>query len=119
MQDSAWTGMLGGMLGSLGGAAITGGFNLASAGKKGGGSCWIAAALYGGWEDPRTIVTREWLNTEFIKSRVGSFLMKLYSKYGERTAEFIKKHTWAKAPFRPIFGLALRKAVKWKATVAD
>jgi hypothetical protein len=34
MQDSAWTGMLGGMLGSLGGAAITGGFNMAAAGKK-------------------------------------------------------------------------------------
>jgi hypothetical protein len=35
MQDSAWTGMLGGLVGSLGGAAITGGFGLAGAKKKG------------------------------------------------------------------------------------
>jgi hypothetical protein len=117
-QDSAWQGMLGGLAGSLGDAAITGGFSLAGAGKKG-GSCWIAAALYDGWDDPRTIVTREWLNTEFIKSHIGRFVMGLYAKYGERTAEFLKKHTWAKSPFRPIFRIALRKAQNWKATVAQ
>jgi hypothetical protein len=72
--------------------------------------CWIAAALYGGWDDPRTIDVRRWLNTEFVKQPIGRMVMKLYLRFGERIAEAVKRSAVVRAILRPLFDLALRKA---------
>jgi hypothetical protein len=81
------------------------------AGGGGGGmGCWIAAALYGGWDDPRTIDVRHWLNTEFVKQPIGRAVMKLYLRFGERIAEMVKRSAVVRAILRPLFDLALRKA---------
>jgi hypothetical protein len=76
----------------------------------GGSGCWIAAALYGGWDDPRTIDVRRWLNTEFVKQPIGRMVMKLYLRFGERIAEAVKRSAVVRAILRPLFDLALRKA---------
>ena len=70
------------------------------------GGCWIAAATFDGWTDPRTILVREWLNTEFIRSWYGSLVMKAYMRFGERVA----KNKFAVRMLRPLFALALKKA---------
>jgi hypothetical protein len=72
--------------------------------------CWIAAAIYDGWGDPRTIAVRKWLNTEFIKTAFGRFIMSAYLRFGERIAEQIKLHPPLKRIFKPIFDVALRRA---------
>lgn len=72
--------------------------------------CWIAAELYGGWDDPRTIAVRKWIFTDFAKSRLGRIVCALYLKCGERTAELIRKHPMIRKPFLALFDRALRKA---------
>jgi hypothetical protein len=72
--------------------------------------CWVAAALYGGWDDPRTIDVRRWLNTEFVKRPIGRVVMKLYLRFGERVAELVKRSAMVRAILRPLFDLALRNA---------
>lgn len=75
-------------------------------------NCWIAAELYGGWSDPRTIAVRKWLNTEFVKRPVGKMVMALYLRYGKRVAAFLHKRPQFKVFFRPLFDLALKRASK-------
>lgn len=74
--------------------------------------CWIAAEIYGGWLNPRTVIVRNWLNREFKKSIVGRMTMSLYLRFGERTARVIRRHPALKRMFRPLFDLALQKAVE-------
>lgn len=85
----------------------------AAAGRAGQGGCWIAMAIWGD-TDPRTLITREWLNTEFIKSRIGRMVMALYYRFGERVAKQVRKHGWLKAALTPVFEVALDKALDWK-----
>jgi hypothetical protein len=59
--------------------------------------CWIAASFFG-WDSPKTIYLREWLNT-----LSPSWFRKFYLKYGERIAV-----TPARWLFRPIFAVVLR-----------
>lgn len=72
--------------------------------------CWIAAAIYDGWDDPRTIAVRKWLNTEFVTTAFGRLIMSVYLRFGERIAEQIKLHPLLKGIFKPIFDVALRRA---------
>jgi hypothetical protein len=77
---------------------------------KPGGMCWIAAELYGGWNDPRTIDIRKWIIEDFSKTMVGFVPCLLYRLVGERVAQAIRTHRWLRKPFRKIFDCALRKA---------
>ena len=70
------------------------------------GPCWIAAATFDGWEDPRTALVRQWLTTEFKKTWYGALVMHLYLRFGERLA----KSKIAVGILRPLFMLALKKA---------
>jgi predicted transcriptional regulator len=72
--------------------------------------CWIAAAVYDGWEDPRTIDVRRWLNTEFTKTLTGKLVMATYLAVGEPVAWFVKRSNLLKRMFRPLFDRALEKA---------
>jgi hypothetical protein len=72
--------------------------------------CWIAAELYGGWDDPRTIDVRRWIFGDFAKTYIGGIACAVYLAAGERTAQFIREHRWARKPFRKLFDMALSKA---------
>ena len=75
-----------------------------------GQSCWIAAAVYDGWDDPRTIDVREWLVTEFVKTFTGRVVMWMYVKFGRQTARLVKHSLLLKKVFKSLFDLALAKA---------
>jgi hypothetical protein len=106
--QSPWATALSGVAGLAGGAgSILTGIN--------GKPCWIAAELYGGWFEPRTVLIREWLCLEFAKSWIGDKILKLYVKYGERIAARIKVSPALRSIFTPIFNLALKHARAWKA----
>jgi hypothetical protein len=79
---------------------------------QGQGPCWIAAELYGGWNDPRTIIVRQWIFGEFSKSAVGSVVCKAYSRFGERIAAAIHARPILRKPFKVLFDCALRRAQK-------
>jgi hypothetical protein len=70
------------------------------------GPCWIAAATFDGWEDPRTTLVREWLTGEFKKTWYGKITIDFYLRFGERVA----KSKIAVRMLRPLFMLALKKA---------
>jgi hypothetical protein len=72
--------------------------------------CWIAAAVYDGWEDPRTIDVRRWLNTEFTKSLTGKIVMATYLAIGREVAWFVKRSSLLRKVFKPLFDKALAKA---------
>lgn len=84
----------------------------AYAGKKG---CWIAAELYGGWDDPRVSLIRAYLFGPFSESRIGAWLTHLYVLYGIRATEIIRRNRTARFAFKVIFDRALNAAKKWKA----
>lgn len=93
-----------GALGSLAGAAASAGTGFLQFG------CWIAAELYDGWDDPRTIDVRQWIFTEFIKRPIGKIVCALYMRFGERTAQAIHRRRALRPPFQWLFNLALAKA---------
>lgn len=88
-----------GALGSIGGAAV---------GKLPPMTCWIAAEIYGGWEEPRTVIIRRWL----LENYPEHWLMKLYRRYGERVAALVRKHRPIRWAFTLIFNELLRRATE-------
>ena len=74
--------------------------------------CWIASAVYGGESDPRTHIVREYLNGPFRESAIGDAVMNLYLKIGRQVAWFVRRSSWLRAAFKPLFDIALRKATK-------
>jgi hypothetical protein len=92
-----------GALGGVAGAAAT-----AYTGKP----CWIAAEIFGGWEEPRTVTVREWLLDEFAHTAIGAQILNLYMRHGERTAEAIRRHRPLRWIFTAVCNLALRQARK-------
>ena len=48
--------------------------------------CWIAAATFGGWDDPRTHEVRAYLIGPFSKNWYGRAIVHLYRKFGRRLA---------------------------------
>lgn len=73
-------------------------------------SCWIAAELYGGWLDPRTVDVRRWLFEDFSKSWYGFVICATYAWCGERVAGWIKRWPMLRHIFLPLFNAALAKA---------
>lgn len=72
--------------------------------------CWIAAELYGGWFEPRTVAVRQWLATEFAARWYGPPLLWLYGVGGEWMAGCIRRRPWLRRVFLPIFNRALANA---------
>ena len=76
-------------------------------------ACWIAAALYGGWDDPRTILVRAWLNTEFNKTWFGRLAMLVYLRYGQSVAASLPRRPRLNRLLRWVFDRALSRARRW------
>jgi hypothetical protein len=73
--------------------------------------CWVAAAVYDGWNDPRVDLVRNWLFNVWAKdSFVGFLVTKLYLAIGERVAELVKRSSALRRGFKMLFDIALRKA---------
>ncbi len=68
--------------------------------------CWIAEAVYG-TDDLRTHVLRAWLNLVWAKTTIGSVVMVLYCRFGERVALLVHKHACLKMFFRWLFDRVL------------
>lgn len=82
---------LGSGLGSLPGQA-------ASTMKFFGGSCWVAAEIFGGWNEPKTCMARYYIN-----KLAPQWFKNFYLKYGERIAKFIHNKPILKTLIRPLF----------------
>ena len=91
-----WAQTLGGVLSAVGGttaAAVT--------------KCWIAARLYGGWDDPRVSDIRHYLFVEWpSRSIVGRIVSRIYLRFGERAS----KSSVIVTLLKPLFDLALRRS---------
>jgi hypothetical protein len=95
------------VMGALGGVA-----GAAATAYTGGAKppCWIAAEIFGGWDEPRTVLVREWLVSDFSRGAIGRALVNLYRRFGERMAASVRKHNSLRWAFTRIFNLALKKA---------
>lgn len=72
--------------------------------------CYIAAELYGGWNEPRTKLVRYWLTQDFPTTRLRKAILVLYALTGEYVANVLHRFPRLKWPFRKLFDVALRKA---------
>jgi hypothetical protein len=75
-------------------------------------TCWVAAEIFGGWYEPRTVEVREWLFGSFAKTRCGRVITDLYTEHGQRTAEAIRESRILRWIFTGICNAALRQARK-------
>jgi len=63
-----------------------------------GPGCWVAAELFGGWYEPKTVAARHYIND------IGpSWFKKLYLEHGLDFARFIKDKPILKTAIRPLF----------------
>lgn len=76
------------------------------------GKCWIAAELYGGWYEPRTVLVRAWLNCEFCEHWYGRVTMFVYGLTGRPIAAALRRFPSLKPFFRLLFDAALYEAQK-------
>ena len=75
---------------------------------NGPGGCWIAERVYGTW-DVRTHAVRQWLNTEYVRTKTGRAVMSVYGKIGRQVAPFVRGPIrWL---LKPLFDVALRRAL--------
>jgi hypothetical protein len=80
--------------------------------------CWVAAKLWGGWNDTRVILLRLWLVHEFSQRWYGKLPCWLYSRYGERMADtWMTQHPALEWAMRKLFTQALRRASHWQKRV--
>jgi len=99
-QGPGWGSILGGVAGGvLGAAGQAGGFKALF-------GCWIAAKIFNGKLDPRTLAVREYIHGEFAKTPIGGVLSRLYMKHGE----WVSEQPVLVAMLKPAFMLALDKA---------
>lgn len=81
-ENNSWMNAALGAAGSIGSAAVT------QVGENW-GTCWVAAEIFGGWLDPRTVKVRRWVKVESQKTLRGRIAASLYRRYGERLACYI------------------------------
>lgn len=74
------------------------------------GTCWIAAELWGGWGDSRTILVRRWLWTDFHSRWYGRAILALYTRWGRQIAKAMQTKIWLRRIFKVIFEKALQAA---------
>lgn len=75
------------------GAVLTAG---ATTTKKSG--CWVAAEIFGGWDMPKTVAARWYVNND-----APVWFRELYMDYGEWFAGWLKGHSLIKKLVRPLF----------------
>ena len=92
-----------GFYGSLGGSLL----------EAGGEMCWIAAAMFGGWNDRRTAMARFWLKNIYDKTFVGGVFCSLYRRYGERIAVYVSRYRLVRSAFLPLFNWFLLKSQEY------
>jgi hypothetical protein len=80
--------------------ATRGGVNLGILGNWGGASCWVAAEIFGGWYEPKTISARFYIN-----NLAPEWFKRFYLKYGKQIAEFIHNKPVFKMILKPLFEL--------------
>lgn len=100
-------------LDELGQGLITGAAQVGSA--YAGKPCWIAAELWGGWTDPRTVLVRSWLTHDFGKRWYGQHILGAYTLWGPPLAQAIRTRRRLRRCFQWIFDHALQAATKWQA----
>lgn len=100
-QDEMWA--------QMAGAAAQG----AGTGAGLAAACWVAAELWGGWEDPRVKLMRRWLSVSFGKHWYGAVPVALYARHGESWARWIRKSRVLRWAFSAIFERGLRAAQRW------
>jgi hypothetical protein len=77
--------------------------------------CFVAAELFGGWEDPRTVLMRRWLHEEYAKSSpFGAILVALYVRFGEYVAIAIRRSIILRRLASKVFEAGLRRARIWQ-----
>jgi hypothetical protein len=103
-ENESWEAPLIGAVGSVAGAGLTGGLSAAFPKPA---PCWVAAEIFGGWYEPRTVLVREWVYTH-------PRLLALYLRHGERMAAAIRRHRTLRVLFTVICKAALRQARKMK-----
>jgi hypothetical protein len=72
--------------------------------------CWVAIELWGPCY--KTVNFMHWLRDSYRKTIMGSIFCNLYSKYGERTANYIKTHIIARKFISFVFNSLSNKAIK-------
>jgi hypothetical protein len=84
----------------MGGKTVTPwqGANLGIFGTWGGSYCWVAAEIFGGWDNEKTCMVRY-----YIGELAPKWFKNFYLKYGERIAKFIHNKPVFKAMLRPLF----------------
>jgi hypothetical protein len=95
-------------LDELGQGLIQGGTAVAGGLAKG---CWVAAELYGGWNDPRVSLVRSWLFGGPMRNSLFSWA---YARYGFSWAGMIRRNRLLRGVFRVIFDRFLVAAGKWQ-----
>ncbi len=65
--------------------------------------CWVAAELFGGWNDRRTAMVRYWLRNVYSKTFIGNLFCKAYLRYGQRVAAIVRAHRSARFAVTPLF----------------
>jgi hypothetical protein len=98
-------------LDELGQGAINAGVAFAGGAGKAIG-CWIAAACFDGWDDPRTIMVRGYIFGPFAQSWIGAKISQAYLRYGERIAARITHSSSLKWLMTKVCNIALKQAVK-------
>lgn len=106
--QSGWLQNTLGVIGTLGSLGGSGGIGTLP-GLRG---CWVAAELYGGWDDPRVFLIRNWLHEEFSKSCMARLAVSLYMRFGEGIAERIKHSLMLRKIMRFLFDRALKRALR-------
>ena len=86
------------------------GSDIAGMGMEAAMMCWVAASLFGGWNDRRTRMVQFWLRNVYSKTFIGSLFCKVYVRYGERVAELVKAYSPVRFAVKPIFDYFLLEA---------
>lgn len=72
--------------------------------------CWVAASLWNGWMDRRTVLVRYWLKHTYSKTFIGYIFCQLYLRFGERVARQVCAHKSVRYALQPLFKWFLVKA---------
>jgi hypothetical protein len=97
-EDNSWINAAIGAGATLGGAAI---------GKI---PCWIAAELWGGWNEPRVTLLRAWMIRRADAGCTARCLLRIYLKFGRRIADMMRRRPALRRTMDVIFSWMLRRA---------
>lgn len=118
-NQQMWNNITGVVSGAMGGAGTALGGYLYGQGVSNGqgvnnGGCWIAAELFGGWKNPRTILVRKWLAKDFSQHWYGRKFNQWYSANGRKMAKRIQTNRPLRWAFQKLFDYFLAQASKAK-----